>query len=254
MPARIMAHLVCCYPDGKSSHEIARGLVHGGASYLEVQFPFSDPTADGAFIQKACDQALASGFSVQKGFSLVAHIREITDIPIFIMGYANTVYCYGIRRFVRETLRAGAQGLIIPDLSPGYDEGLFALGREKDVCIVPVICPTISADRFQTILSLSPRYVYTTLRKGITGAYTQVGTHSISYLKRIKTSGPKIFAGFGISTKEQVRALAPFVHAVVVGSAFIEAIVERGNKSCYEAVKEKMTHLLSESSRMFSSL
>ncbi len=245
MPARIMAHLVSYYPDAKSSHNIARGLVHGGASYLEVQFPFSDPTADGPFIQKACDQALASGFSVRKGFSFVAHIRKITDIPIFIMGYANTVYCYGIKRFIGETAGAGAQGLIIPDLSPGYDEGLFSLGTKANVSIVPVICPTISAERFQTILSLGPRYVYTTLRKGITGAYTEVGEHNIAYLKRIKTSGAKIFAGFGISTKAQVHTLAFFVHAVVVGSAFIEAIVERGGKSCYESVKEKMIHLLS---------
>jgi tryptophan synthase alpha chain len=239
-----MAHLVSYFPDGNSSQEIARGLVHGRASYLEVQFPFSDPTADGTFIQRACDQALDSGFSVQKGFSLIADIRKFTDIPIFIMGYANTVYCYGIKHFVREAVRAGAQGLIIPDLSAGYDEGLFALGREEDVCIVPVICPTTSAERLQTILSLCPRYVYTTLRKGITGAYTEVGMHNISYLKNIHTSGVKIFAGFGISTRAQVHALAPFVHAVVVGSAFIKAIIERGKNSCYEAVKEKISGLL----------
>ncbi len=244
MSARIMAHLVAYYPNGNGSHEIARGLVHGGASYLEVQFPFSDPTADGTFIQKACDQALASGFSVQKGFSLVADIRKFTDIPIFIMGYANTAYYSGVKRFVKETVRAGAQGLIIPDLSPGYDEGLFALGREEGLYIVPVICPTTSTERFQTILSLGPRFLYTTLRKGITGAYTEVGTHNISYLKRINTSGVKIFVGFGISTKAQVRTLAPFAHAVVVGSAFIKAIIERGDNSCYEAIREKMTGLL----------
>jgi len=245
MPARIMAHLVSYYPDADNSRDIARGLIHGGASYLEVQFPFSDPTADGPFIQKACDRALSSGFSVQKGFSFVAAIREITDIPIFIMGYANTVYCYGMKRFIMETSRAGAQGLIIPDLSPGYDEGLFALGREKNVNIVPVICPTISTERLQTILSLGSRYVYTTLRKGITGAYTEVGEHNISYLERIKPSGVKIFAGFGIATHAQVHTLSFFVHAVVVGSAFIKAVVDRGGKSCYAAVKDKMMRLLS---------
>ncbi|MCK4805153.1 MAG: tryptophan synthase subunit alpha [Spirochaetes bacterium] len=54
MPDRIMAHMVAFYPDRESSIEVARALIDGGCNYLEVQFPFSDPTADGAYIQKAC--------------------------------------------------------------------------------------------------------------------------------------------------------------------------------------------------------
>lgn len=46
----LMAHLVAGYPDESASLALARGLVLGGASYLEVQIPFSDPSADGPVI------------------------------------------------------------------------------------------------------------------------------------------------------------------------------------------------------------
>ena len=62
MNYRVMTHMVASYPDKATSLAVARGLAAGGASYIEVQFPFSDPTADGPLIQEACDTALRIGF------------------------------------------------------------------------------------------------------------------------------------------------------------------------------------------------
>ena len=45
--------MVAFYPDRASLGWVARGLAEGGCAYLEVQFPFSDPTADGPDIQAA---------------------------------------------------------------------------------------------------------------------------------------------------------------------------------------------------------
>ena len=64
----IMAHMIPFYPNREISGMVARALTDGGVKYLEIQFPFSDPTADGPAIQKACSQALAAGFRVSKGF------------------------------------------------------------------------------------------------------------------------------------------------------------------------------------------
>ena len=244
MSSRIMAHLVAGYPDGETSHEIARALIDGGCSYLEVQFPFSDPTADGIFIQKACDRALRAGFSIRGGFHLISQIRKLTHVSIFIMGYANTVFYYGVKRFLKESTAKGAQGLIIPDLPPDYDEGLFSLGVKSGLSIIPVICPTISDKRLQMILSLRPEYVYSTLRKGITGAYTEIGEDNIAFLKKVGSFGVKIFAGFGISTKEQVEMLSPFVHAAVVGSAFLKEIMENEGNNHYRLIKATLESLL----------
>ena len=49
----LMAHLVACYPDEKTSFLVAESLVEGGADILEVQLPFFFFFADGPLIQNA---------------------------------------------------------------------------------------------------------------------------------------------------------------------------------------------------------
>ena len=65
MKTSLMTHMIAGYPDYDTSLETARALVAGGASILEIQFPFSDPSADGPAIQAACTEALAAGFKVE---------------------------------------------------------------------------------------------------------------------------------------------------------------------------------------------
>ena len=50
---RIMTHMVAFYPDREQSLQVAGALIDGGASYIELQFPFSDPTASRALPQAA---------------------------------------------------------------------------------------------------------------------------------------------------------------------------------------------------------
>jgi tryptophan synthase alpha chain len=78
------------------------------------------------------------------------------------------------------------------------------------------------------------------LRKGITGDYTAIGKDNLGFLKKIGKYGVKILAGFGISTKDQVEALSPYVHAAIIGTAFIREIKENRAKSPYESVLKKI--------------
>lgn len=225
-PTPLMTHLVACFPDRERSLRVARAMVAGGASYLEVQFPFSDPSADGTLIQTACSAALSAGFTVDGGFDLVRELHASTEVPIFVMSYANLVYRRGVRAFVEQAREAGARGLIVPDLMPGADEGLFAAGAEAGIEIVPVVAPTISESRLSEVSSVKPRFLYAALRVGITGSYTEIGEENRRFLRRLEPIGAKVLAGFGISTRAQVEALAGEVHALVVGSAFVRIILE----------------------------
>lgn len=74
--ARLMAHMIPAYPDLESSYNAFCGIVDGGAEFLEIQFPFSDPTADGPVIEAACTKALANGFSVDRGFEFVRRVAD----------------------------------------------------------------------------------------------------------------------------------------------------------------------------------
>jgi len=236
--------MVACYPDRELSMEVAGALVKAGCSLLEVQFPFSDPTADGTFIQKACDAAITAGFTPRGGFLLVSEIRKLTNIPVFVMGYANTVVSFGVEKFLERAQKSGATGLIIPDLPPDYDEGLYSLVKQFDLTAVPIICPTARPDRLERIFSMVPEYVYAVLRKGITGEYTRIGESNIRFLQGAALSGAKVLAGFGISTKQQVDALSQHVHAAVVGTAFVSEIMKSRPGSIQDAVYRKMKSLL----------
>jgi tryptophan synthase alpha chain len=245
-PCRIMAHMVAFYPDRRKSLAVARGLADGGCAYLEVQFPFSDPTADGPDIQGACSAGLEAGFSVGEGFRLVAEIRGAVPAPVFIMSYANLLFTRGIDRFLSECVQCGARGVIVPDLPPDYDEGMFGKAACLGIAAVPVLSPSMTEARLARVASLSPEFIYATLRTGTTGTRTAIDAAGVAFLSRVASLSPgrtvKILGGFGVSTREQVLALTPLVHAVVVGSAFVREIARGGDPN--RVVREKLDELL----------
>lgn len=239
MKPRLTAHLVAGYPTMDLSLRVAEALLAGGASYLEVQFPFSEPTADGPAIQEACRVALKNGFSLKKGFDFLEKLKSFS-CPVFLMSYAGTVFRYGVENFTKRGKEAGLEGLIVPDLACGYDEGLFDQGRKYRIPVVPVVVPSVAPRRLECILEEKPVYLYTALRAGITGAETVLSKEVFDFLQKLKSSSTKVLAGFGIKSPEQVQELRPHVHALVAGSVIvrrIEACREEKNES---RLKEKI--------------
>jgi len=242
-PSRIMAHMVGFYPDRQRSLEVARGLAEGGCAYLELQFPFSDPTADGPDIQRACSAALEAGFRVDAGFELAAEICRSVGVPVFLMSYGNLLVARGMKRFLSDAASCGARGVIVPDLPPDYDEGLFQAASELGLAAVPVLSPSMRDTRLERVTSLGAEFLYVTLRTGTTGSFTQVDGPGRSFLSRVAASNgrAKIFGGFGVSSREQVNAFSPLVHAVVVGSALVRVVAAGGDVRA--GVRQKVAEL-----------
>lgn len=228
--SRIMAHLIAHYPDRERSLAVARGLVAGGADYLEIQFPFSDPTADGPVIQEACQRALDTGFTVDEGFSFIRDVQDEatvargTAVPIFLMTYASLIYSRGVQRFITDGVAAGCAGFILPDIPLDYDEGVFDAAAEAGASIMPVTVTSARDKRVELLMQRSPEYIYVALRRGITGSRTEIGEENLAFIDRLRPSGARIMAGFGISEHDQVVSLATHVHAAVVGSAFVRTV------------------------------
>ncbi|MCK5735011.1 MAG: tryptophan synthase subunit alpha, partial [Spirochaetaceae bacterium] len=152
MNPKIVTHFIAGYPNYEASLEVARGLIAGGAYALEMQIPFSDPNADGPVIEGACRVALDEDFKVSDAWRLLEAIRAESDIPVFVMSYASLVFTPGVDTFVRRAKDAGASGLIIPDLVPGADEGLFTAAADAGCPAVPVVVPWITDERLDEIL------------------------------------------------------------------------------------------------------
>lgn len=241
--ASLMTHLVAGYPREGADEEVARALVRGGASFLELQFPYSDPTADGPAIQEACQVALDAGFRVRYGFDLVRRIAEATQVPIFIMSYAGLVFARGVETFVQEASAAGARALIVPDLPLDSDEGLLSAARDAGIAIVPVTVATASLERLEALRPYNPEYLYVALRAGTTGSETRLSRESVRFLDAAREVAGHVMGGFGISRREQVEALLPHCHSAVVGSAIVRAIKAAEPHSAATAAEALVRHL-----------
>lgn len=226
-PVALMSHLVAGYPTDELALAAARALVAGGAAILEIQLPFSDPSADGPAIQGACSTVLSRGYRTADGFSFIKKIHaEFSDVPILIMTYGSLVYTPGVEKFCTLAKDAGASGLIVPDLPFDCDEGLTAACTAHGLVNIPVAAPSMTFERLSKLAHAGFPYIYAALRAGITGQKTVIGQDTLDFLKAVSAGGSEVFGGFGISSGDQAKTLSPYVAAVVAGSVFVRIIAE----------------------------
>ncbi|RAX54943.1 tryptophan synthase subunit alpha [Helicobacter sp. 16-1353] len=247
----LMTHLVAGYPSDELALSAAKALIDGGASILEIQLPFSDPSADGKAIQNACSSVLERGYKTKDALNFIESIHNLyPKIPIFIMSYASLIVTPGIENFIKNAKNVGVSGVIIPDLPFDNDEGLGAICSKYGVLNIPVAAPSMSQSRISKLVSANFPYIYTALRSGITGEKTIISTETLEFIAKIRQNKAKILAGFGISKREQSSLLAPHVYAVVAGSVFVEIIAKNQTNSdnLYNALKNKALELVSAES------
>ncbi len=237
-----MSHLVAGYPTDELSLTAARALVAGGADILEIQLPFSDPSADGPAIQSACTEVLQRSYRTADGLKFIETIhKEFPEIPIYIMSYGSLIYTPGVANFCKKAAAAGVKGMIIPDLPFDFDEGLTQACKDNGMINIPVAAPSMSPERLNKLANAGFPYIYAALRVGITGTDTTIDDATIQFLNKVSSGGSKIYGGFGISNGKQAEALADSVDAVVAGSVFVRLISQnKDNKDAlFEAVKAK---------------
>ncbi len=243
---KLMSHLVAGYPTDELAMTAARALIAGGADILEIQLPFSDPSADGPAIQGACTEVLNRKYRTADGLNFIAKIHgEFPEVPIYLMSYGSLIYTPGVENFCKKAAAAGVKGMIIPDLPFDYDEGLTAACRANGMINIPVAAPSMSEERLSKLANAGFPYIYAALRTGITGTDTKIDEATISFLKKVSAGGSRIYGGFGISNGVQSAALADSVEAVVAGSVFVRIITENKNDAAklYEAVKAKAAEI-----------
>ena len=224
---KLMSHLVAGYPTDQLALTAARSLIKGGADILEIQLPFSDPSADGPAIQEACTKVLERGYRTAEGLKFIETLhKEFPDVPIYLMSYGSLIYTPGIKNFCKKASEAGVKGMIIPDLPFDFDEGLTAACKEFGMENIPVAAPTMSKERLEKLANAGFKYIYAALRAGITGTNTTIDQSTLNFISNVSKGGSKVYGGFGISNGEQSEALASSVEAVVAGSVFVRLITE----------------------------
>ncbi len=216
-------------PDFDRSLAVAEAAIEAGLDILEVGLPFSDPTADGPAIQAASRRALDAGMSLPRTLEFVAALRRAhPDLPLVLFSYYNPVFRYGAGGFLRDMTAAGADGVLLVDLPPEESDELTQAWPDGALHLIRLVAPTTTPERMRALRGHAGGFVYAISRVGVTGTAQTLDTATIrTYLAQVRecTDMP-VCVGFGISTPDDVRALAPAADGVVVGSALVRQIAE----------------------------
>lgn len=231
----ICAYLTGGYPTKRAFLAHLDGAL-ATADLVEVGVPFSDPMADGLTIQKSSRVALEQGVSLTWILDELERRPSSSETPILLMGYYNPFFSFGLDRLAGALSAASVSGLIVPDLPTEESEPLRLLLDDEGLALVPLVTPTTPDDRLERITSSGGGFVYAVTTSGVTGGDTVIDPRVTDYLDRVRAvSLLPVLAGFGVRTQEQVRAIAPHVDGVVVGSAIIEAIDSGGDVALFVA-------------------
>ena len=221
--------LICFFSAGDPDHATSLAILSeackAGLDIIELGVPFSDPTADGAVIQRASQRALKTGASLSQTIVLASELRKTTETPIVLFCYYNPIFKYGLDRVAREAHGAGVDGLLVVDLPPEEAGPLTEALRGTDIHLIRLAAPTTRPERIRMLAEGAGGFLYLISRTGVTGTggldYADIARHAAA----VKAICPHpVCIGFGISTGADAHALAPLADGLIVGSALVRII------------------------------
>ena len=219
--AALMPYMMGGFPDLERSRAIAAAYAEAGADLVELGVPFSDPLADGPVIHAAATRSLAAAVTLEDVLGLCEPLAA--RVPVVLMCYVNAILARGVERFLDGLLRAGASGVIVPDLPLEEAEAMLARCDERGLALVPLVAPTTPEERMARIGARARGFLYTVSVTGTTGERAHVDGQLARVVARAaaRTSVP-VAVGFGISGPEQAAAAADAgADGVIVGTRLV---------------------------------
>jgi tryptophan synthase alpha chain len=221
----IIAYITAGDPSLAATHKFVLALAEAGADVIELGIPFSDPLADGPTIQRASERALKTHTTLAQVIDLVREIRKSCEVPIVLFGYYNPVLQMGLERFASAAANAGADGVLITDLTPEESGEYRQVLAAHSLDTIFLGAPTSTDGRLAKIAAVSSGFLYLISRTGVTGAKDALPDDLPALLRRArKVTQLPIAVGFGISLPGHVSVLGGLADAAVVGSALVSEI------------------------------
>jgi len=211
-------------PSLAKTEQLVYEIEAAGADIIELGIPFADSIADGVTIQAAAMRSLKQGVSARDVIKLTSKIRKRSNIPIIFMTSFNILYSYGLAKFVKDSVAAGVNGLIIPDIP--VDEADIL--KKNGLDLIFLAAPNSNDEHIRMIAKKSSGFIYAVSISGITGARKELHLQVNQVIKKIKglTKTP-VAIGFGISNPKQAAEASKLADGVIVGSAVIDVIAKK---------------------------
>lgn len=240
--AAFIGYLTAGDPSPEQTPEFVAALARGGVDLIELGVPFSDPIADGPVIQRAADRALKAGTTLAKVLEIAREIRKSSEIPLLLFTYLNPAMRYGIEKLAADAKAAGIDGCLLTDVSVEEAGPYVAVMRKAGLDTVFLGAPTSTERRLKLVAEYSTGFVYLVSRTGVTGEQAALSDTLPPLIEKMRTvTKLPLAAGFGISTPQQMGAVAKMADGVVVGSAIVREIERHGDAKALEAFARSLT-------------
>ncbi len=234
-PAMIMTHVVCGYPSFEANWKALEIMDSFGIDLVELQFPFSEPSADGPLFVKANQEAISNGVHVDDCFEFMAKVTTQFSFKVVMMGYYNTVFKTGHAAFLQRLKSAGALGFILPDLPVEEAGELHAIAKQLDLAPIVLMTPTNTDARLAQLAKCADGFIYTVARKGVTGSNTNMNEEVSSFIKRCKVfTDLPLAIGFGVSNAEDISFIGEHADIAVIGTAALKSWETNGEKGLHD--------------------
>jgi tryptophan synthase alpha chain len=243
----LIAYITAGDPSLDATREIVLAAAHAGADIIELGVPFSDPLADGPTIQRASERSLRAGTTLAGVLDLVASIRRESQVPLVLFSYYNPVLQMGLENFAARASAAGADGVLITDLTPDEAGDYCAALRANGMDTIFLAAPTTTDERFLRIAEATTGFLYLISRTGVTGAREAMPEDLPALVRRARHATKLPLAiGFGISLPGHVSILGGLADAAVVGSALVEEIERAASPAAAASAVAARIHLLKQ--------
>lgn len=240
-----MTHVIYGYPSVEESLTWMKTLLDLGVDLLEVQFPFSDPVADGPTIVNACHKALTEDLKIK---DCLSHLKTLAQAypnsKIVFMSYLNPIFKFGITTFIEQASLSGISGIIIPDLAIENAQEYQQACDVFKIDPIWLVTPITPKERLKSIAQRSSGLLYCVSRSGVTGGNRTQDIQSYSYINDVKcyTQTP-LAIGFGIRSRKQVEEIMHHADIAIIGSALLDRYDNQGATAAALFVKELFPHL-----------
>jgi tryptophan synthase alpha chain len=242
--AALIAYIPAGFPSIEGCKKVIQAFVDGGVDAIEIGFPYSDPVMDGPTIQAAADRSLSQGTGAREVFEA---LKVATDagVPAVVMTYWNPIEKYGVEKFAQAISDNGGSGVITPDLTIEESSTWKAAVEKTGINPIYVVAPSTSDARLPQVTTRCGGFIYAASLMGVTGTRTSVSSGAPDLVARIRTtSKTPVAVGLGVSTREQAKGVAGYADGVIVGSAFIKALLDAPDEaSGISAVKNLASEL-----------
>jgi tryptophan synthase alpha chain len=227
----LVGYLPAGFPDVAGGIDALRAMVDAGCDVIEVGLPYSDPVMDGPTIQAAAQLALRGGVRTADVLRTVEAVAA-TGTPVVVMTYWNPVERYGVARFATDLDAAGGAGLITPDLTPDFAPEWIGAADQHDLDKIFLVAPSSTDERIAMTTAACRGFVYATAVMGVTGARSTTSELAEPLVRRTRAavsaqaSDLPVGVGLGVSTGDQAAEVASYADGVIVGSAFVRALLD----------------------------